>query len=142
VTESIRIAAVEPRRIEEFIRVPYGLYRGLANWIPPLLLERRMALKPGATAYLRRAETAFWIARRDGRPVGRISAQIDPRSVERHPGVGHFGLIAAEDDAETVRLLLRTAEDWLKARGMKTAVGPMNLSINEELGVLVDGSRR
>jgi hypothetical protein len=139
VTENIRIEAVEPRRIEEFIRVPYGLYRGLANWVPPLLLERRMALKPGATAYLRRAETAFWIARRDGRPVGRISAQIDPRSVERHPGVGHFGLIAAEDDAETVRLLLRTAEDWLKARGMKTAVGPMNLSVNEELGLLVDG---
>ncbi|WP_337997457.1 dATP pyrophosphohydrolase [Oleispirillum naphthae] len=125
--------------LDAFIRVPFGLYRDDPNWVPPLLLERRRALAPGGTPYLRRADVALWIARRGGRAVGRISAQIDPLALERDPGTGHFGLIAAEDDPEVFAALLGAAEEWLRARGMERVRGPFNLSINEESGVLVDG---
>lgn len=136
---TLSIAPVAPHQLDDFIRVPFRLYANLPHWIPPLMMERRDALKPGGIPYMRRAETAMWIATRDGRPVGRISAQIDPLALARHPGIGHFGLLAAEDDAETIDLLLVTAEDWLRARGMAQILGPMNLSINEECGLLVDG---
>jgi hypothetical protein len=139
VNDTVRIEAVEPHRIGDFIEVPYGLYGTLPNWIPPLRFERRMAMKPGASAYLRRAETAFWIARRGDKAVGRISAQIDPLSLEGHPGIGHFGFIAAEDDAGTFAALLGTAEDWLRQRGMKRVLGPMSFSVNDECGLLVHG---
>ncbi|SBW07842.1 conserved hypothetical protein [uncultured Alphaproteobacteria bacterium] len=125
--------------LDAFIRVPYRLYADLPNWIPPLLLERRDALKAGGSPYRDRAEVEMWVAYRDGRPVGRISAQVDPASLARYPGVGHFGMIAAEDDAEVFDRLFEAAEAWLRARGMTAALGPMNLSINQECGLLVHG---
>lgn len=126
-------------RLDDFIRVPFQLYAGDPNWVPPLMMERRDALKPGGTPYLRRAAVAMWIARRNGRVVGRISAQVDPANLERYPGVGHFGLLAAIDDAAVIDALIATAEAWLRSRGMTQCLGPMSLSINEELGLLVEG---
>lgn len=125
--------------LDTFIRVPYRLYADLPNWIPPLLLERRDLLKPGGSPFMKRAEVELWVAYRDGRPVGRISAQADPASLARFPGIGHFGMLAAEDDAETVDALFDAAEGWLRARGLVAALGPMNLSINQECGLLVAG---
>jgi len=126
-------------RLDEFIGVPFGLHADDPTWIPPLYLERRDALKPGGTPFLRRAQTEMWIARRNGRAVGRISAQIDPFTLKRYPGTGHFGLLAAEDDPAVFDALLSTAEGWLRERGMQRVLGPFSLSINEESGLLVDG---
>jgi hypothetical protein len=82
----------------------------------------------------------MWLAVRGGRDVGRISAQIDHLATQAEgQKTGNFGMIAAEDDAAIFTLLFRTAEDWLRARGCTNALGPFNLSINEEVGLLVDG---
>lgn len=135
----IVIKTVEEIGLENFVRVPYRLYADLDNWIPPLLQERRDALRPGESPYTKRAEVRMWVAYRDGRAVGRISAQLDPTSLARYPGVGHFGMIVAEDDAEVFDVLFSAAEAWLNARGMTRVVGPMNLSINQECGLLVEG---
>ncbi len=122
--------------MDRFIRVPFDLHRDDPAWIPPLLMERRAALSPSGNPYFRHADAAFWIARRDGRDVGRVSAQID-RLAEA--GTGHFGMLAAVDDTAVVGALMDTAERWLRARGATRALGPFNLSINEETGLLVDG---
>lgn len=135
----IVLRTVAETGLEAFVRVPYRLYAALDNWIPPLLQERRDALGPGKSPYAKRAEIQMWVAYRDGRAVGRISAQLDPASLVRYPGVGHFGMIAAEDDAEVFDALFSAAETWLSTRGITRAVGPMNLSINQECGLLVEG---
>ncbi len=122
--------------MDRFIRVPFDLHRDDPTWIPPLLMERRAALSASGNPYFRHADAAFWIARRDGRDVGRVSAQID-RLAEA--GTGHFGMLAAVDDPAVVGALMDTAERWLRARGATRALGPFNLSINEETGLLVDG---
>lgn len=122
--------------MERFIRLPFALHRDDPLWIPPLLMERRAALSPSGNPYFRHADAVFWLARRQGRDVGRISAQID-RLAE--PGTGHFGLLAAEEDAAVVAALTGAAESWLRARGASRVLGPFNLSINEETGLLVDG---
>ncbi|MEO5881695.1 MAG: dATP pyrophosphohydrolase, partial [Caldimonas sp.] len=83
------------------------------------------------------AEARFWLARRDGRDVGRISAQID--RLVKDPEIGHFGMIAAEDRPEVFAALFAAAEGWLRERGKTRVLGPFNLSINEESGLLVDG---
>ncbi len=128
-------------QLDRFIRLPDRLNAGDPNYVTPLLMERRQALSPGGNPYFEHAEVQFWLARRDGRDVGRISAQIDQLSPTEpgRPPAGHFGLIAAEDDAAVFAALLQTAEDWLRTRGCGRAVGPMNLSINEEVGLLIDG---
>ena len=134
------VEARSPAEVERFVRLPLRLNAGDPAWSPPLLMERREALSPKVNPFFQHAEAAFWLAVRDGRDVGRISAQIDQLAPEdpAQPS-GYFGMIAAEDDPAVFKALLDTAEAWLKARGKVRALGPFNLSINEEIGLLVDG---
>src|SRR5215470_1088528 len=105
-----------------------------------MTIEREEAFSPKDNEFLRRAEVRFWIARRDGRDVGRISAQIDPLAQQGGNGhVGHFGCLSVQDDPEAFAALLGTAEDFLKSRGVSHIQGPFSLSINEETGLLVEG---
>ncbi len=138
---SLTIKAVETRGDREaFIRVPWAIYRDDPAWVPPLLMERRDHLNPKKNPFFQNAEARFWLALRDGRPVGRISAQVNRAHLERHnDATGHFGMLEAEDSAETFRALMQTAEDWLRSQGLERIAGPFNLSINEESGLLVEG---
>jgi len=138
---TIEILAVNDKAmLRRFIRVPSVVHKHDDAWIPPLMMEREEAFSPKDNEFLRRAEVRFWIARRDGRDIGRISAQIDPlaqhNDAER---VGHFGCLSAEDDPEAFAALVATAEDFLKSRGVTRVRGPFSLSINEETGLLIDG---
>ncbi|HIC82353.1 MAG TPA: N-acetyltransferase [Kiloniellaceae bacterium] len=140
-TPALSIKAVETAAEREaFIRLPWTLYRDDPAWVPPLLQERRDHLNPGKNPFFQDAKARFWLALRRGRPVGRISAQVNQSHLARHrDATGHFGMLEAEDDAETFRALTETAETWLRDQGMRRIAGPFNLSINEELGLLVDG---
>ncbi|MGH8296889.1 MAG: dATP pyrophosphohydrolase, partial [Steroidobacteraceae bacterium] len=112
-------------------------------WTPPLLMERKQAFSPKDNAFIRRAQVRFWLARRDGRDVGRISAQIDPLAPRGEDGpIGHFGCLSAADDPDIFAALLGAAEDFLKSRGIGRVCGPFTLSINEETGLLIDGFER
>ena len=126
--------------LERFVRVPMRLGAKDPNWISPLIMERVEALTPKTNPLFEHTDVQLWIARRDGKDVGRISAQIDhlAPSDPANPS-GYFGMIHAEDDPEVFAALFAVAEDWLKQRGRKLAMGPFNLSINEETGLLVDG---
>ncbi len=137
---SLQIAKVEGRRaLNEFIRLPWALYRDDPNWVPPLLLERRDHLSP-KNPYFAHATFCSWLAYRDSKPVGRISAQIDQLHIERYQDAkGFFGMLEAEDSPDVFKALTNTAESWLREQGMQQISGPFNLSINQELGLLVDG---
>lgn len=131
-------SAAELRR---FIRVPVRLHANDPNFIAPLDLERSEAFSAKKNPFFEHADVQFWLAVRNGIDVGRISAQIDRLSpMLRDEGAGHFGLIAAEDDAAVFAALFDTAEAWLRERGCRRALGPFNLSVNEETGLLVDGA--
>ena len=140
-TTEIEIIAVDGKALlERFIRVPMRLMAGDPRYIAPLMFERREALSAKHNPFFEHADVQFWLARKDGRDVGRISAQIDhlARTDPAAPA-GYFGMIAAEDDADVFAALFKTAEDWLRARGRAQVLGPFNLSINEEVGLLIDG---
>ena len=125
--------------LERFIRVPWPIYAGDRYWIPPLFFERKEHLS-AKNPYFRHAEWQAWVAFRKGEPVGRISAQVDQLHPERFwDETGFFGFLEANDDPDTFRLLLETACDWLRERGMKRVRGPFNFSINDECGLLVEG---
>jgi len=126
--------------LAEFIRLPKRLYRGLKGYIPPLDMERSEALTPKTNPYFDHAEVQLFLARRDGKVVGRISAQIDALHQEKYQDkTGHFGFLDAEDDPAIFAALIDTAEAWLKQRGMVRAIGPVSFTTNEEIGVLVEG---
>lgn len=128
-----------PALLDRFIRLPTRLHRHDPHFVAPLMLERREALSAKTNPFFQHAQVQLWIAQRGGVDVGRISAQIDALAPWTADGVGHFGLIAAEDDAAVLEALFGTAEAWLRERGCTHVMGPFNLSINEETGLLIDG---
>lgn len=136
--------SVRPVRSKEdlkaFLDVPFPLYRNDPHWVAPLYIERQEHLDPKKNPYFRHAEVELFVAWRDGRAVGRISAQLCRLRSERYrDGVGQFGFLEAENDPATFAALLATAADWLKARGATTIQGPFSFSINDETGLLVEG---
>lgn len=141
VAADIQIVPVTGKaELDRFIAVPMRLGAGDPNYIAPLIFERQESLSPKSNPFFEHAEVQFWLAVRDGRDVGRISAQIDRLNPQTAEGIGNFGMIAAEDDPAIFAALFRTAEDWLRERGCRAALGPVNLSTNEEVGLLVEGA--
>jgi hypothetical protein len=136
----LRIKRVEGQRaLKEFICLPWSLYKEDPVWVPPLLIERRMHLS-SKNPYFEHATYSSWIAYRDGQAVGRICAQIDQLHLDRYQdATGFFGMLEAEDHLETFKALMGRAETWLRDQGMKRVWGPFNLSINQEIGMLIEG---
>jgi hypothetical protein len=123
-----------------FVDFPYRLHRGDPNWIPPLRRDIQALLDRRRNPFFDHGEAAFWQAWRDGKPVGRISAQVNRLHLEsHHDETGNFGMLEAVNDPAVFVALLDTAESWLRERGMRRVVGPYNLSMNDEIGVLVSG---
>ena len=82
-----------------FVELPYRLQAGDPSWVPPLRMERREHLDPRRNPWFDHAEAAFWLAWRQGRPVGRVSAQLDRLRLERHrDATGQCGMLEAERD--------------------------------------------
>lgn len=126
--------------LDDFVQVAYEVYRNDSAWIAPLQMEVRDRLTPKKNPFFEHAECALFTARRDGKLVGRISAQVDHEHLKRYDdATGFFGFFDTVDDQEVASTLLGTAEAWLAERGMTTARGPFSLSINEESGMLVQG---
>ena len=127
-----------------FVELPYRLYANDPNWVPPLKDEVRGLITPGKNPWFEHGEAQLFLAERDGRVTGRISAHIDqlalaqPPEQGMGPGTGFWGFPEAED-AETGAALLKAAEDWLRAKGMTKAMGPFSFSYWDEVGLLVEG---
>jgi hypothetical protein len=127
-----------------FVALAYRLNGGDPNWVPPLKSEALELVTPEKNGWFSHAKAQLFLARRDGRDVGRISAHIDTLALEMPaeggfgPGTGFWGHLDAEDEA-TAHQLIAAAEDWLRGQGMTRALGPVSMSIWEEPGLLVQG---
>lgn len=128
----------------EFVELAFRLNRGDPAWVPPLKGEVYDLLTPGKNPWFEHGKAQLFLARRDGRTVGRISAHIDalalaqPAEQGMGPGTGNWGLLEAED-AETATALLAATEDWLRGQGMHRSLGPLSISIWDEPGLLIEG---
>jgi GNAT superfamily N-acetyltransferase len=131
------------RELNAFIKLPWRLYRNAPNWVPPLLFERKRFFDRQRNPFFEHAEAEYFLAWRDGAPVGRISAHIDRHFNEfQDNDWGLFGFFECEQDPEAARGLLDAAEAWLRARGRDRIVGPMDFTTNDECGLLIDGYDR
>lgn len=127
-----------------FVDLAYRLNRDDPNWVPPLRSEVVELLTPGKNPFHDHARVQYFLARRDGRVAGRISAHIDelalaqPPEQGMGPGTGNWGLFEAEDE-EVAGALIAAAEEWLRGQGMTRILAPISLSVWEEPGLLVKG---
>ncbi|MFT4626664.1 MAG: hypothetical protein ACI8PZ_005342 [Myxococcota bacterium] len=137
---AIEVRPVElPGDIARFCKSWWPIYADDPQWVPPLIFERKDFLNPSVNPYFKHADVQLWMAFRDGKIVGTISAQVDHELQEHEPGIGMFGFFEFVNDVEVARALFDTACAWLGERGMKVARGPFNFNTNHEFGLLVDG---
>ena len=133
---SVEVTPVRGRRdLRAFVELPFHLHSNAPQWVPPLKLERYIHLRS-----FHRGEAQLFLARRGGRVCGRISAQVD-EAFNRHQDNrwGLFGFLELVDDPEVCQALFAAAEGWLKERGRDRIVGPMDFTMNDEVGVLIEG---
>jgi hypothetical protein len=129
---------------EAFVDLGRAFSDRLPHFVPQIRSEQIELVDPGKNPFFEHARVQLFIARANGRPVGRISAHIDelalamPPEQGFGPGTGFFGYFDAEDES-VARALLATAEAWLAGEGMTRVLGPISLSIWEEPGLLVKG---
>jgi len=129
-----------PRHWRDFHRLPHSVYRDDPHWVAPLLLERKLHFTPKHNPYFEHARASFFLVYADGKPVGRISAQVDELHLARYrDSTGHFGFIEAVDDSFVFAALIGAAEDWLRGQGMTRVLGPVSFSLWDQPGLLVEG---
>ncbi len=141
---AVDVRPVESRRdLKEFIDLPYRLHSNSPVWVPPLKLERRLFLNRRLNAFFKHGDAQLFLARRDGRVVGRLSAHYDEAFNAFHSNQwGMFGFLELEEDPEILPALLGAAEGWLRSHGRDHMIGPMDFTINDESGVMIEGFER
>lgn len=141
---SVTIRPVGNRReLKGFVRVPFRLHRDHPLWVAPLIFERMQFLDRKKNPWFEHGEAEFFVAERDGEPVGRISAHLDHRWDEYQGGKdAMFGFFETSEDAEVARALLETAAEWAKDKGRERIIGPMDFTTNDEIGILIEGYER
>jgi GNAT superfamily N-acetyltransferase len=131
------------RDLNAFITLPERLYSNEPNWVAPLRFERRQFLDRTKNPYFQHARAEYFLAERDGRVVGRITAQVDALLQEvQHSRGGQFGFFECERDPEAAGALVDAAARWLAAQGCDAMVGPQDFTMNDECGLLIEGHDR
>jgi GNAT superfamily N-acetyltransferase len=141
---SVSIRPVRSRReLKRFVKVPFAVHRDSPQWVPPLIFERMEFLDRDKNPYFEHAEAEYFVAERDGEPVGRITAQIDERWDEYQGGSDAiFGFFESTEDPEVAVALLSAATEWAEAKGRERILGPMDFTTNDEIGILIEGYER
>ncbi|MCK6440055.1 MAG: GNAT family N-acetyltransferase [Planctomycetes bacterium] len=138
---SISVTHVTTRAgLRAFIRLPFELYRDDPNWVPPLIADQKKTLSP-SYPFFDHGKARLFLARKDGQPVGRISAQINETHLAIHQDQrGFFGWFESIEDKEVASALFDAAAGWLRTQNpaLTHMRGPCQWDINgESLGVLI-----
>ncbi|GAB6183897.1 N-acetyltransferase [Thermodesulfovibrio hydrogeniphilus] len=130
---------IDKKGLKDFVYLPITLHKNDPLYAPPLIKDMVEHLTP-KNPFFKRAKAKFFIALKNGKPVGRIAGIVNYAHIEFHKEeAGFFGLFECINDKEVAQALFNTAENYLKAEGLKIMRGPMNLSTNEECGFLYEG---
>lgn len=128
---------------DEFIRFQLEHYAGDEHFVPPIVAERRDFLDPKVNPFFEHARVAYFLARRNGKVVGRVAACVDSRYNHFHDTLdGFVGFFESQNDPGLAAALFEAALAWLKRQGMRRVVGPVNLAFHHDCGLLLDGFER
>jgi len=126
-----------------FFKLPWKIYASDPLWVPPLLFDLKKQLSKNRNPFFETADARFWIAYKDKECVGRIAAIVNHLHNDHYEErTGFFGYFECINDEEVSEALLNAAHAWLFEQGMETVRGPVNLSLNNECGLLTNGFHR
>ena len=136
----VTVASGDNKAMEDFLRLPWRIYRDDPNWVPPVLAFQKDFLNPHTGPFFEFGEAQYFLAYQAGQPAGRISAHINRLHNQYHdPEDGFFGFFECLPDVKVAAALFDAAADWLSQHGKKRLIGPLNFSVYDEMGLLVEG---
>jgi hypothetical protein len=140
-TGEITVSPVEnDAALWEFLRLPWRIYQGDPYWVPPFLSQQRAFLDPKRGPFFEIGEARYFLAFRNGRAIGRLSAHVNRLHDTYHgPETGFFGFFESIPDQDVATALFEAAAGWLQERGKTRLVGPLNFCVYDEMGLLVEG---
>jgi hypothetical protein len=129
----------DKKGMRDFLEIPYSLYKNDKNWCPPLRFERKIFFSP-KNPFMNHSEVCFFVAYKDNRPVGRVTAHKDENYDNYYnTRQGFFGFYESIENDEVAEQLMLACEEWVKSKGMDSLMGPFNFSTNHEVGFLTKG---
>ena len=138
----IEIREIKPTKgnLKKFINFQIDLYKDNPYFVPPLVSDDLGTLAPSVNPAFDFCEGVYYMAYKDGKPVGRIAGIINRQVNEKSGGAtARFGFIDFIDDEEVSKALIETVEDWARKKGMKKMIGPMGFTDMDHEGMLIDG---
>ncbi len=140
---TLRIHKVETsvrREVDRFITLPWAIYQGTPQWVPPFVDDTRLMLDRKRYPFYQHSDADFFLAERAGKLVGRI-AVLANRHYNQHWGshTAFFYLFDAFDDVEAAGALFGQIEGWARDRGLNKIVGAKGFLQGDGIGVLVEG---
>ncbi len=136
----IRIDTDNRRQAQQFIDLPFRIYQGIPQWVPPLASDARLVLDRRRYPFYRHSEADFFLAVDGGRAVGRVAALSNRNFNEfHHERTGFFYLFECEDSPAAASALLEAACAWARERGLERVVGPKGFTALDGMGLLVKG---
>jgi len=143
----IRPIRPEGHDLRSFVDLPYRIHRTLEHWVPPLRRDVEFLLHTSKNPFYEHGEVQSFLAERTegaaARVVGRISAiENHAHNAFHQDKVGFFGLFECEEDPEAAAGLFDAAAAWLATRNLDVLRGPVNLSTNDDCGLLIRGFHR
>ena len=138
--EILQVDPDKPQHVRWFLDLPFRLYARSLQWVPPLAMDARRALNRHSHPFYRHSEAAFFLALRDGEPIGRI-AGLENRNYNafNRERTAFFYLFECKEDREAACALFAALFDWAKRRSLETVVGPKGFSALDGMGLLVRG---
>jgi GNAT superfamily N-acetyltransferase len=138
---SLLIKEVENKKeLNDFVNLPYQLYKENKYWVPPMKMDEHGALNPEKNPAFEFCKVKLWVAYENGKCVGRIGAIVNPLWIEKiNEKTGRFTRPEFINDINIARELFKAAEDWFKKEGMTSMQGPLGFSNLDHNGLLIEG---
>ena len=134
------IPVTTAKQKKAFINLEWEINKNTPNWISPLRMERAKILNTKKNPFYKHSEIQLFLAEKDGKLSGRIAAITNQNYTDfQKDDAGFWGFFECINDQDTANALFDAAAAWLKERGRDKMIGPMNPSLNDEAGLLIEG---
>lgn len=130
----------DKKTVNEFLMLPFSIYKNTKQWVPPILSDIKAMLDPKKHPFYDHSDAQFFIARQGGKVVGRIGA-LENKPFNKTHGThqSQFYLFESIEDQEVANALFERCFEWAHARDLNEVVGPKGLSPFDGYGIQIEG---
>jgi len=126
--------------VDDFLRLPFSIYRDIPQWVPPLQMDERLRLNRKRLPFYKHSHASFFLAYQKNKPIGRLAVLDNSRYNEfNKTKTAFFYQFECENDLEAATALFNAGFDWARSRGLNKITGPKGFTPLDGFGLLVKG---